>query len=554
MIIFVNGKIYPLDEKNSYMSAMAIGSGRILALGTDQVILAKYKERTTKQEIINLRGKTIIPGLVDGHIHLKQYAFALRKIDCETKTKSECLRRVAEKVRNSKPGEWILGHGWNQNDWIDGFGSKEDLDQIAPQNPVYLTAKSLHAGWVNSLALRIANVDSDTPSPPGGNILLNALGEPSGILTENAMQLVSHSIPVPSPESIVSAIEKAIHTLSRFGITGVHDFDRRDSFVALQKLHEEKHLNIRVIKSIPAENLDHAIALGLRTGFGDDFLRIGSLKIFADGALGPHTAAMLRPYEGESENRGVLLLDAEQLYEIGVKAIENSISLAVHAIGDLANHEVLKAYIQLRRYEEQMQLKEKSFHINGSDTGRRYRGILSQLRHRIEHVQLIHSDDASLLSRFGIIASMQPIHATSDMLMADMYWGERTRLAYAWRTQLEHNAHLVFGSDAPVDSPNPFWGIHAAVTRRRQDGTPGVDGWINEQRLSVFQTLRAYTSGAAFAAGMENRTGKLRPGFYADLVVLDVDPFTCNVDDLWRIMPRGTMLEGKWTFLADDFF
>ena len=201
-----------------------------------------------------------------------------------------------------------------------------------------------------------------------------------------------------------------------------------------------------------------------------------------------------------------------------------------------------------------MPLKEKSFHVKGSATNQRDREMLSQLRHRMEHVQLIHSDDASLLSRLGIIASMQPIHATSDMLMADMYWGERTRLAYAWRTQLEHNARLVFGSDAPVDSPNPFWGIHAAVTRRRQDGTPGVDGWIKEQRLSVFQALRAYTNGAAFAAGMENRTGKLLPGFYADLVVMDVDPFTCNEDDLWRIMPRGTMLEGKWTFLADDFF
>ncbi len=214
-------------------------------------------------------------------------------------------------------------------------------------------------------------------------------------------------------------------------------------------------LKLRVLKSIPFENLHHAIALGLRSGFGDDMLRIGSLKLFSDGALGPHTAAMLKPYEDDPHNTGLLMLDAEQLFELGQLAVRNGISLAIHAIGDRANHEVLNAYEQLRNLERSIQPLSKV-----------------QLRHRIEHVQVLHPDDVGRLSKLNVIASMQPIHATSDMVMADQFWGKRAALAYAWREQITHGAKLVFGSDAPVESPNPFWGIHAAVTRRRADGSP----------------------------------------------------------------------------------
>jgi hypothetical protein len=318
--------------------------------------------------------------------------------------------------------------------------------------------------------------------------------------------------------------------LWQIGLTGAHDFDRRLCFAALQVLHERGELSLRITKSLPLEDLEHAIALGLRTGFGDDLLRIGSIKAFADGALGPRTAAMLQPYEGEPDNRGMLLLDAEELFEHGRSAVQNGLSLAVHAIGDRANHEVLNALTQLRAVERQLSPERPA------------------LRHRIEHVQIIHPDDAGRLVQAGIIASMQPIHATSDYLMADRYWGERSASAYAWRTMLEHDTPLAFGSDAPVESPNPFWGLHAAVTRQRPDGSPGTQGWYPEQRLSVIEALQGFTTGAAYAAGMEDRLGMLASGFLADLLVLDTDPFTSQPEALMDIRPLGTMVEGQWVY------
>jgi predicted amidohydrolase YtcJ len=298
--------------------------------------------------------------------------------------------------------------------------------------------------------------------------------------------------------------------------------------MALQQLHAQGALKLRVTKSIPLETLDHAVELGLRTGFGDDWLRIGSVKAFMDGALGPRTAAMLQPYLDEPENRGILNMDAEELFEAGRQAVKVGLSMAVHAIGDRANHEVLDAFEQLRRFE-------------------RDRG-LPPLRHRIEHVQVLHPDDAARLAEFGIIASMQPIHATSDMRMADQFWGQRAALSYAWRTQLDHGAMLAFGSDAPVESPNPFLGLHAAVTRQRADGSPGEKGWYPEQRLSLQQALEGFTLGPAYTAGMETRQGKLAPGYLADLIVLTQDPNVLPSSALLELEASATMIAGEWVW------
>lgn len=435
-------------------------------------------------------------------------------------------------MRNTPPGKWILGHGWNQNNWSEGFGDVALLDDVAPDNPAYLTAKSLHAAWVNSQALQQAGITDQTPDPSGGQIGRYQDGRPNGILYESAMQLVKDIIPEPSLETIVRAIGDTQETLWRMGITGVHDFDQQRCFSALQILHSRGELKLRVQKSIPLEGLPHAVELGLRSGFGDDYLRVGSIKIFADGALGPRTAAMINPYENEPENRGILMMDAEEIYEHGRLAVQNGFSLAIHAIGDLANHEVLNAYQQLQTLDKDDELMSPP----------------KSLRHRIEHVQLIHQDDAGRLARLGIVASMQPIHATSDMNMADRYWGERSAFAYAWREQLEQGAHLAFGSDAPVESPNPFFGLHAAVTRRREDGTPGIDGWHPGQKLSLEQSLHAYTIGPAYTAGIENRLGKLSAGYHADLLILDEDPFYCDPDQLRIIKPTATMIAGQWVW------
>jgi predicted amidohydrolase YtcJ len=245
---------------------------------------------------------------------------------------------------------------------------------------------------------------------------------------------------------------------------------------------------------------------------------------------------MLQPYEGDPSNQGMLLLDAEELYEHGRQAVECGLSLAVHAIGDRANHEVLNAYAQLRAYEQSLASRAARAPTH------------KQLRHRIEHVQLIHPSDAGRLAELGVIASMQPIHAPSDMAMAERFWGERAAFSYAWRTQLAHGATLVFGSDAPVESPNPFWGLYAAVSRRRTDGSPGPEGWYPAQRLTVQEALLAYTAGPAYAAGLEHRLGRLARGFLADLILLDTDPFHCEPEALREILPSATMVGGEWVF------
>lgn len=542
MRLLFNAQIYSLNPEQPIASAIAIDHGRVLAMGSDQAILNKFGGNQTGPAsplTYNMGGRAIIPGLTDAHIHLQQYALGLQKIDCETSSRAECLERVAERSRNTPRGEWILGHGWNQNDWPEGFGTAADLDSVAPEHPVYLTAKSLHAAWVNSAALHLAGISAQTADPPGGRLQRSASQLPNGILFESAMSLVSQVIPEPNLDQIVEAIHAAQPRLWRMGLTGVHDFDRQPCFSALQVLHQRGELGLRVVKSIPIEALPHAVELGLRSGFGDDFLRIGSVKAFADGALGPRTAAMLQPYTGEPDNRGILMLDAEELFERGRLAVENGLSLAVHAIGDRANHEVLSAYAQLRKLERQ--LKTSGNKTWGEDSK-------SPLRHRIEHVQIIHPEDAPRLAALSVIASMQPIHATSDFPAADRYWGERAVHSYAWRTLLDFDTQMAYGSDAPVDSPNPFWGLHAAVTRRREDGSPGPDGWYPAQRLSLNEALNGYTIGAAYAAGTENRLGRLAPGYLADLVVLDQDPFSCEADQIRHIQPQATMVGGEWVY------
>jgi len=525
MIILHNAHIHTQNTLQPTASALVIDRDRIISVGNADDLFDQFPN-AEKQD---MNGQVIVPGLTDAHLHLKYYSLSLKKIDCETDTKAECLRRVAERVKKSKPGEWVLGHGWNQNVW-GNWPAASELDVIAPENPVYLTAKSLHAAWANTQAIKLANITAQTPDPHNGQIQRDAKGNATGILLETAMEFVDHAIPEPTINDIANAIEKAQPILWKMGLTGVHDFDRRDSFMALQQLHAQNKLKLRVLKNIPVELLDEAHALGLRGGFGDDMLRIGNVKVFMDGALGPHTAAMFQPYIGEGENRGILNMDGEELFEHGRKAAQVGLGMTVHAIGDRANHEVLNAYEQLRSYEKE--------------------NHLPTLRHRIEHVQVIHPDDAPRLGKLNVIASMQPIHATSDMLMADKFWGERSRLAYAMKSQLDFGAPLALGSDAPVESPNPFLGLHAAVTRRRADGSPSAEGWYAEQKLSIAEAFAGYTLGAAYAAYMEDRLGRLAPDFLADLIVLEKDPFTCDPDELLTLQSSATMVGGEWVYIS----
>lgn len=528
MRILHNARIFTLDPQRPVAEALAIEQDRIVAVGNEADILALSRPGTTVQ---NLNGKVILPGLTDAHIHLQHLALSLQRVDCATATRAECLRRVAERAAQTPPGQWILGHGWNQNEWPEGFGSAQDLDVVAPEHPVFLTAKSLHAAWVNSVALRLAGIGPDTPDPAEGRIQRDAQGHPTGILFEAAVDLVQRCIPQPGVEEVAQAIRAAQPILWQMGLTGVHDFDQRTCFLALQRLRCEGKLKLRVLKSLPLDALDEAVALGVGSGLGDAWLRIGSVKLFADGALGPQTAAMFEPYLGR-EDCGLLFLEAEQVFEIGRKAGEVGLSLAVHAIGDRANAEVLTGLERLRQWEH--------------DAGKPH------LRHRIEHVQVLRPQDVGRLAQADIIASVQPVHATSDMEMADRYWGERSRYAYAYHTLLAHGTRLAFGSDAPVESPNPFWGIHAAVTRQRLDGTPGPEGWYPQERLSVQQVVEAYTLGAAYAAGLERHLGSLRSGYFADLMVLEQSPWDVPARDLSQLHPIATMVGGEWVWQMEE--
>ncbi|HEX7620749.1 MAG TPA: amidohydrolase [Anaerolineales bacterium] len=523
MRLLHNARIHTLDNNHPTASAMVIKNGNILAVGGDE-LLNEYE--LAKRE--DMGGRVILPGLIDAHIHLQEYALSLQIVDCDVETKKEILSRVVERVQKTPGGEWVRGHGWNHNTWGGEYPTALELDSVSAENPTYLTAKSLHASWVNSTGMKLAGINSSTPDPVNGRIQRDARGDPTGILFEEAVKLVEAVILEPTPETLAENFRKIIADLWRMGLTGIHDFDKPICFQALQLLNECGDLHFRVVKSIPYELLPQAVALGLRSGFGDDYLRIGPVKFFADGALGPHTGAMFEPYVDDPQNRGILIMDSEQVYEHGCLAAESGLSLAVHAIGDRAIHEVLNGFARLRTYERE----------HG----------LPPLRHRIEHVQTIHPSDAGRLAEMDIIASMQPAHAPSDMLMADLLLGDRAKFSYAWKTQLLHGAHLAFGSDAPVESPNPFRGLYAAITRCRSDGSPGPEGWFPEQRLTVGEALQGFTFGPAFCAGMENRLGRLSGGFLADLIVVETDPFTCEPADIYRIQPTATMVGGEWVW------
>ena len=529
MLILHNARIYTLHPQQPKADALAIqpapeSGARIVALGD----LHTLQQEFPGARLEDLHGHVVLPGLTDAHVHFRQYALGLHSVDCDTATRAECLQLVRSSAATMEPGAWLRGHGWRQSGWPEGFGDAALLDAAAPRNPVYLSASSMHAAWANSAALKAAGLSAHTPDPPNGHIQRDAKGGATGILFEAAMQLVADVIPQSSPEEDVKAMLAAQTKLWRYGLTSLHDFDRARSFRALQTLRERGLLQLRVLKNIPIESLDQALEIGLRSGFGDDLLRLGAVKVFADGALGPRTAAMFESYEGEPDNRGMLFVDSEQLLEWGQKAALGGLGLTVHAIGDRAVHEVLNAFEQLRAFERNHELPAR--------------------RHRIEHVQIQHPDDLKRLGKLGLVASMQPLHATADMLAAEKYWGARTQYSYGWKTQLGAGAVLAFGSDAPVESPNAFLGLQAAVTRRRADGSPGPQGWLPEQRVSLAEALAAFTYGPAYAAGMEKNLGRLAPGYLADLIVLEQDPFEIDPHELGHVQPLATMLGGNWVW------
>lgn len=526
MKIFHNANIY--NPGHCKATAVVVAHGRFLALGSDNEILDSFSQQATS---IDLCGKTIYPGLTDAHVHLRLLAESKAKVNCETATFKECLSMVKQASEILPLGAWVLGHGWNQNRWETGYGTAQQLDAVCGDKPVYLTAKSLHAAWANSSALRLAGIDSQTADPPGGGIQRDADGQPTGILLEaGAMALVESVIPKPTISETIAKINALFPMLWAVGLTGVHDFDDFSSWLALTSIFQNESTPLRICKTIPFDHLDTFIGAGLRTGFGDDRLVLGGVKLFSDGALGPQTAAMHAPYEG-TENSGSLLLTEDEIFEIGKHAANHGIALAVHAIGDRANHFVLNAFERLRAYEADHHLPHRC--------------------HRIEHVQIIDPKDLPRFAKLGITASVQPIHAPSDMEMADRYLGTRAKNAYAYRSILSAGTECVFGSDAPVEPVNPFYGLHAAVTRCRLDGKPGPEGWFPEQRLTLDEALTGFTHAPAKILNKGSLLGKISEGYFADFIILENDPFTIDPQHIASIKPLATFINGECVFQSE---
>jgi len=523
-LVLTNGNIHTMDKQTPHVEAVAIAQDRILAVGSNS---AMRDLLAPDGQDIDLAGQTVFPGFIDAHLHFMSYGLSLREIDLVgTNSLNEAVQRVADRATTTDHGTWLTGRGWDQVNWASGFPAKADLDRVAPNHPVFLRRKCGHAGWANTQALTAAGITAATPDPDGGEIERDATtGEPTGILLETAMTLVGDLIAEPTHDEAVEAVRAAMTHVHKMGIVGVHNMEGAPALRAFQQLREDGDLKLRLVQQIPEADLDEAIALGIRSGFGDDWIRIGALKIFSDGALGARTALMVEPYEDEPNNYGIAVATAEHLDQQIEKAARNGLAVHIHAIGDKANRNVLDAIEKTRKAR-----------------------IGLHLRHRIEHAQILHPDDVTRFVELDVIPSMQPIHCTQDIVYADANWGARSRLAYAWSTLLSTGAVLAFGSDAPVETPDILTGIYAAVTRRRPDGFPSEEGWYPEECITATEAVYAYTLGAAYSAGEEQRKGSITAGKLADLVMLDRDILTEDASAILAAAVTGTMVGGKFVY------
>jgi len=531
-LVLYNGKLHTQDPSYPQATAVAIRDGRILAVGSNAEIESLADPNT---QTIDLGGRLVLPGFTDCHIHFQEYALRRSQVILDgVDDWQEVQRRIQAGVEHANPGEWVLGGGWNQNLWGDGsLPSKTDLNDISPQNPVALSRTDGHSMWVNSLALEKAGITAETPDPPGSCIDRDPdSGEPTGILREwEAIRLVQDIIPEPDDETIVVALRASIAEAHRLGLTGIHEMpvegEKKPALRSFLHLRQQGELSLRVVCMIPVEHLDEAIALGLGSGLGDATLRVGGVKLFADGSMGSSTAWMLEPFEGSDDNYGLVVTPKEEIFDIARRAQAAGISLTIHAIGDCAIRAVLDVLTEIQGIQP------------------------STLRHRIEHVQCIHPSDVHRLAQLGVIASVQPPHIMDDWAVADRVWGERGRCAYAFRSLLDAGTHLAFGSDCPVAPLNPLLGIQAAVLRQDRKGEP-EGGWYPGERLTVAEAVRGYTLEAAYAVGLEDVLGSITPGKLADMVVLSRDIFAIPPEEISNTQVDYTIFEGRVVYRRGD--
>lgn len=526
-LILYNGNIYTQNDDTPHASAVALYQNRIVAVGDDVTIRALAGTSTQEQD---LHGMLVLPGLTDSHIHYYAWAVSLDDVllwNCASL--AEMQARIRQKVASTAAGEWVRGSGWVETEWSPPLmPTADDLDAVSTEHPIIVWRTDNHSAVANRQALAAAGITRDTPNPAGGVIERDADGEATGRLFELAINLVREQIPLPTQEQTDRLMRLAQHKLHHMGITGVHDQRMKGhgegqlAFRAYQRLENAGELKVRVTANVDAEERASAFTLGLMSGLGNDRFQIGHLKSFVDGSLGSQTAWMIEPFEGSSDNYGMAITPIEEIHTIIREAQQHDFAVSIHAIGDRANRDLLDIFEELHSERQ----------------------ATTPFPHRIEHVQTIQPDDLPRLAKLGIVASVQPIHATDDWIQAERLWGARSANTYNFRSLLNLGTVLAFGSDCPVADPNPFVGIYAAVTRQRTDGSP-EGGWYPEERLTVAEAVHAYTVAAQQAVGREHLLGRIAPGYLADLIVLDRDIFTVDPTQIPMTVVEWVVFDGE---------
>ena len=520
-LVVENAVIYTVDAKKPKAVALAVKDGKFIYVG-DKV--ASYVGPQTQR--IDAKGATVIPGLIDSHTHLRGLGDLLNSNDFRhSKSPAEIALSLKAKADSSPSTIWITGRNWDQANWGDRMPHKSDLDAVIPQHPVFLRRVDGHAGWANSRALAIAKVTRDTPDPPGGQILKDAKGEPTGILVDRAMTLVVKHIPPATPDQIEASLARAAAECARLGITSIHDAGiGRLEVEAYRRLVAKKQLPVRVYGMIggTGELWDEFRKQGPAI---DDRFTLRAIKLVSDGAMGSRGAAFWQPYSDDKANSGLLILSKEQIAETAKQAIDAGFQVAVHAIGDKANSTVLEAFVE-------------AFRAKGI-TGK------NDKRFRVEHAQVIRLPDFSLFGQYDVIASIQSTHATSDMRWAAQRLGP-DRLQGAWATNrfLKAGARIANGSDFPVEDPNPIYGFYAAFTRQDHAGNP-PGGFLPDQVLTRERTLQSFTLDGAYASFEESKKGSITVGKLADFLMLDRDIMTVAPKEVIGAKVKLTVLGGE---------
>jgi predicted amidohydrolase YtcJ len=527
--VYFNGRIHTMDPAGPTVEAISIGGGRVVRAGGARELLADLSPGTAT---VDLGGRAVIPALTDAHAHFLDLAALATSVDLTGAASPEhVLEKVAERLAAGPKGSWIIGRGWDQNVWRGAaYPNRRALDRLAPERPVYLVRVCGHAALANGAALRLAGISRRTPDPPGGRILRDAGGEPTGILLDGALDLVTDAIPTPGRDEKKHLMIEAARRCLAAGLVGVHEMGIAAGDVSLyEELAASGELPLRITGYLSSDDpaIGPLLEAGPRRGRGDGLFRIVGAKFYADGSLGARSAALLDDYADDPGNRGILMRPPDELYRSILPWRAKGFQIAVHAIGDAAVRETLDVFERL--------------------------GGGPRARDRIEHAQVVSPADVPRFATLGVIPSMQFTHCTSDMgWVASRLGAARIAEAYAWRSLVAAGSRIPGGSDFPVESIDPFLGIHAAVTRENAAGGP-PGGWGPEERLGVEEAVAAFTVHAAYAAGVEDVAGSLAPGKVADLLVISQDIFSIPPSEIPRTRVLATILAGEVVHRAEGF-